>query len=114
MESLRSIGVACSGPTVPSTKSRLRVGWRVEQRQLGGVEGGNLDSYPALMELQKSLHVFFISAGVQSQMEHGESWPDREHNAYKHRYTHTHTHTQNDIRTLPTLPLQKPHPATIK
>lgn len=33
MEILRSIGVACSGRTVPSTKSKMRDGRRVEKRQ---------------------------------------------------------------------------------
>ena len=33
MEILRSIGVACSGRTVPSTKGRMRDGRRVEKRQ---------------------------------------------------------------------------------
>lgn len=57
-----------------------------------------------LRELQDSSHVFFISAGVWSQMERGQSWLRRLYPTHKH-CTHTHAHTkQKDEHTLPAIP----------
>lgn len=52
---------------------RMRDGWRVEQRQ----QEANGESLTFNRQWRTSSHVFFISAGVWSQMEQGESWLTR-------------------------------------
>lgn len=83
------------GWTVPSTKAM--VGWGTG----GGLKRDARES-STLRELQDSSHVFFISAGVWSQMERGQSWLRRLYPTHKY-CTHTHT-KEKDEHTLPAIP----------
>lgn len=83
------------GERFQSTKAM--VGWGT-----GGGLKRDAGESSTLRELQDSSHVFFISAGVWSQMERGQSWLRRLYPTHKY-CTHTHT-KEKDEHALPAIP----------